>query len=127
MMDVSYEYIDTVVLDASFHSHSFDDYRNSSFDVSDEEVINAFKYHSDSSLSLSSCENVSEKNNTQRKTSDDYIKKPYLFERLRPLQHKRRKRDASIIIEGKYETLDNRTPTPPIFNALKQLFFGSKN
>tara|TARA_B100000282_G_C31708029_1_gene479694 strand:+ start:204 stop:623 length:420 start_codon:yes stop_codon:yes gene_type:complete len=103
-----------------------------SFFISEDEIVNAFDRHSESTISLSSLEDNEniEKNNFKsiRLSSSGSLdsqglkktrSKKELF--VKRTLKKRRKKDDICFINGK-ECINTRTPTPIMFNSLNSYF-----
>ena len=103
-----------------------------SFFISEDEIINSFDRHSESTISLSSLEDNEniEKNNFKsiRLSSSGSLdsqglkknrSKKELF--VKRTLKKRRKKDDICFINGK-ECINTRTPTPIMFNSLNSYF-----
>ncbi len=103
-----------------------------SFFISEDEIVNAFDRHSESTISLSSLEDNEniEKNNFKSITlsssgslDNQGLKKTRSKKELfvKKTLKKRRKKDDICFINGK-ECINTRTPTPIMFNSLNSYF-----
>lgn len=103
-----------------------------SFFISEDEIVNAFDRHSESTISLSSLEDNEniEKNNfksiklsSSGSLDSQGLKKTRSKKELfvKKTLKKRRKKDDICFINGK-ECINTRTPTPIMFNSLNSYF-----